>query len=172
MKRPVLLLVCSVLSTAMMAQSITSSVINTAGNTYTQGYYRLDCSVGEMGIIESMYSSNGVATITNGFLQPNSPPQSTTRNFTADEVKIFPNPTYNHFEINFLTTQQGTLSIAIYDALGKNIILRKTVSYGIGSIEHFNLSQFASGTYFIRIDLIPVPGSVSKTGMYKIVKMS
>jgi hypothetical protein len=82
-----------------------------------------------------------------------------------------PNPTYDKVEINFLTIQQGVLHIAIFDANGKNIISRKTVSYGIGSIERFNLTGLASGTYFINIELNPVPGSVKKTGNYKIIKL-
>jgi hypothetical protein len=98
--------------------------------------------------------------------------ENTTQKFSADEIKIFPNPTYNNFEINFLTSQQGVLHIAVYDANGKNILVRKAASYGIGSIERFNLSGFAAGTYFINIELKPVPGSVKKTGAYKIVKFS
>jgi hypothetical protein len=172
MKLPVLLLVFAMLGTLdSKSQSITSSVINASGNTYSQGYYSIDWSIGEMAVVESMNAANGSSTITNGFLQPNLLTEYPARKFTPDEIKILPNPTYDKVEINFLTTQQGVLHIAIFDANGKNIISRKTVSYGIGSIERFNLTGLASGTYFINIELNPVPGSVQKTGNYKIIKL-
>lgn len=173
MKLPVLLPVFIVLSTiTTKAQSLTSSVINTSGNTYTQGYYSIDWSIGEMAVIQSMNADNGSNVITNGFLQPERLLEIPNEKFSPDEVKILPNPTYNNVEINFLTSQQGVLHIAVFDAGGKNHLVRKVPSYGIGSIERFNLSGLAAGTYFFRIELVPVPGSVKKTGTYKIVKVS
>jgi hypothetical protein len=172
MKIPVLLLVLTGLSTMAGAQSISSSVINASGNSFTQGYYSLDWSVGEMSLVESMIASNSSAVITNGFLQPFKPAENTVQQFSSEEIRILPNPTYNKIEINFLTVQQGDVYIQISDALGKIISSRKTVSYGIGSIEKFNLAPFSAGTYFIRIDLDPAPGSVRKTGTYKILKLS
>src|SRR5215211_1218335 len=172
MKMPVLLPALIVLTiTSASAQSITSSVINTSGNSYTEGYYSLDWSVGEMAIIESMNAANGSNVITNGFLQPNGLAAITGRNFDADEIKILPNPTYDNFEINLLTTQQGNINIQVFDGNGKNIFTRRTVSYGVGSIERFSLTRFAAGAYYIKIELYPVLGSVRKTGTYKIVKL-
>ncbi len=173
MKLPVLLLVLTVLSTkGSRSQSLTSSIINTSGNSYTQGYYSIDWSIGEMAVVESMNAANGSNVITNGFLQPEKLLEVTSQKFSPDEIKILPNPTYNNVEINFLTAQQGVLHIAVFNASGKNLLVRKVPSYGIGSIERFNLSGFASGTYFFKIELIPVPGSMKKTGTYKIIKVS
>lgn len=171
MKIPVLLLVFMVVGTHTRSQSITSSIINVTGNTFSQGYYIFDWSVGEMALVESMTSSNSSAIITNGFLQPLTPAENSVQKFSSEEIRILPNPTYNKIEINFLTVQQGDVYIQISDAGGKIVSSRKTVSYGIGSIEKFNLAPFSAGTYFIRIDLDPDPGSVRKTGTYKILKL-
>jgi hypothetical protein len=157
--------------TSATAQSITPAVINTSGNSYTQGYYSFDWSVGEMALVETSKSIDGRMMITNGFLQPGLNLVNLGRNFTPDEVKIFPNPTYGNLEINFSTLQQGSLLIRLYDANGKLVISRRTVSYGMGNIEHLNLSHFASGTYFLKIDLDPSLGSMPKTGSYKLVKL-
>lgn len=173
MRIPVLLLVLSVpVSIITKAQTLTSSVINTSGNTYTKGYYSFDWSVGELALIQTMAGGNDSYFITNGFLQPNKPAERSVPKFSDDEIRILPNPTYNHFEINILTAQQGLLTISLFDANGKNVLSRRTTSYGIGSIEHFDISRFAAGTYFITIELKPVPGSVKKTGNYKIIKLS
>ncbi len=173
MKIPVLLLVLTVLGRFnSKAQSLTSSVINVSANSYTQGYYSIDWSIGEMAIIEPMNASNGNYIITNGFLQPDKPLENVVRNFSPEEIRILPNPTYNNIEINFLTVQQGALYISVYDANGKHMLLHRAISYGVGSIEKLNLSNFASGTYFIQIELKPALGSVKKTGTYKILKLS
>ena len=186
MRMPALFIVLSVLlGRKCDAQTLTSSVVNASGNSYSQGYYSFDWSIGEMAI-ETMCAGNAanfVLTveagqhhaanfITNGFLQPNKLAENAAQQFSADEIKILPNPTYNNIEINFLTNQQGTLYINIFDPNGKNVLGRKAASSGVGSIERFDLSHFAAGAYIILIELKPVAGSVKKTGAYKIVKLS
>ncbi len=172
MKLPVLLFLFTVSGTIVKAQSLASSVINVSGNSYAQGYYSIDWSIGEMAVIETMGIARGSTIVTSGFLQPDKLLEYPSQKFSAEEVKILPNPTYGNIEINFLTAQQGVLHIGVFDANGKSMLMRKAVSYGIGSIERINLSSLAAGTYFIRIELVPVPGSFKKTGTYKIVKLS
>ena len=58
-----------------------------------------------------------------------------------------------------------------HDGGGKMLINSKGVSNGIGSVEKFDLSSFAAGTYFLKIDLHPSLGSVGKSGSYKIVRL-
>ena len=152
-------------------QSITPAVINVTGNSYTKGYYSFDWSVGEMALVETSKSVDGRIIVTNGILQPGLNLVNLGLNFTPDEVKIFPNPTYGKIEINFSTLQQGSLLINLYDANGKLVISKRTISYGMGNIAYFDLSRFASGTYFLKIDLDPSLGSMPKTGSYKLVKL-
>ena len=70
-----------------------------------------------------------------------------------------------------MTKQIGTLKMQVFDANGKLLAVSKAVSNGIGNVEKFNLSSFAAGTYFLKIDLQPSLGSVWKTGSYKIVRL-
>ena len=158
----------------LTAQSITPAVVNSSGNTYAKGYYSLDWSVGELALVSTLQSINGSNIITSGFLQPNDfkSKNSDFNSFSDDEIRILPNPTYNNIEINFFTSHKGVLSIYVYDATGKNLLVHKAVSNGIGSIERINLSLFAAGTYLLKIELNPYSGSVWKTGSYKIVKLS
>jgi hypothetical protein len=157
--------------TSATAQSITPAVINVTGNSYTKGYYSFDWSVGEMALVETAKATDGRIIVTNGILQPGLNLVNLGLNFTPDEVKIFPNPTYGKIEINFSTLQQGSLLINLYDANGRLVISKRTISYGMGNIEYFDLSRFASGTYFLKIDLDPSLGSMPKTGSYKLVKL-
>jgi hypothetical protein len=154
------------------ANSQVASTLNSTGNSFSNGYLNFEWSVGETVLINSMESSGGEAMITNGLLQPKLLLVSgnTKFNFSYDEIRIFPNPTPDKVEINFLTNQQGVMKVDVIDVTGKIMISRKVINYGIGNIEVFDLSSFAPATYFFRIDLIPAYGSVPKKGLYKIIK--
>lgn len=161
------------LNQAVKAQSLSSSVVNAAGNSYSQGYYAIDWSVGELALVNTMSSSNNYIVITNGLLQPGESNDNINsgKHFTSDEIKILPNPTYNRVEVNISTLQQGTLNIMVYDAAGKLLMTTKTISNGLQRSEKLDLSGVASGTYFFYIELTPLPGSIRKTGTFKIVKL-
>lgn len=161
------------LSVTVRSQSISSYVINSAGNTYSKGHYNIDWSVGEITLINSAQSVNGIVILTNGFLQPDLADNGndTRHHFTRDEIKVLPNPTHGKVEINFATQQKGTLSLYVYDANGKILTSDQLFSNGILISKVIDLTSFASATYFLRIELDALPGSVSKTGSYKIVKL-
>jgi len=161
------------LNLAVKAQTATSSVINSAGNSFSQGYYAIDWSVGELALVNTMTSSNTYVVLTNGLLQPGTSNDNINsgKHFTSDEIKILPNPTYNKVEINISTLQQGTLDILVYDAAGKLLMAKKTISNGMQRSEKMDLSGVASGTYLFYIELTPLPGSIRKTGTFKIVKL-
>lgn len=170
MKFPALIALFLVGQTAC-AQSAGSSVINVSGNSFSQGHLVVDWSVGEMALVNTGTSANNQFIITNGLLQPELPVANNSNHFSPDEVKILPNYGRGNIEVHFLTRQMGTLRMQVYDASGKLLLVSKAVSNGIGSVEKFNLTSFAAGTYFLKIDLQPSLGSVGKSGSYKIVRL-
>ena len=161
------------LSVTVRSQSVSSYVINSSGDHYSQGYYNIDWSIGELALVGSMQSNGEVFILTNGFLQPNlSGSNNNTRHqFTNDEITIMPNPTHSKIEVNFSTQQKGTIHLYLYDANGKLLTTDKLLSNGIMISKFIDLTSFASSTYFLRIELDALSGSVSKTGSYKIVKL-
>ena len=160
-----------VVSQITRAQSAGSSVINVAGNSFSQGHLVVDWSVGEMALVNTGTSSNNQFIITNGLLQPELPVANNSHYFAAEEVKIMPNYGDGRIEVQFLTRQMGTLKMQVFDASGKLLLVSKAVSNGIDSTEKFNLTSFAAGTYFLKIDLQPSLGSVGKSGTFKIVRL-
>ena len=159
------------LQLCVKAQSISSSVVNTTGSSYSQGLYSIDWSVGEVALVSSMKSSEGLIVISNGFLQPNVPTGNVVHYFSGDEVKILPNPTFQKVDINIATKQEGVLRIYVYDTRGKLVVNGKSTLSGIPIVEKVDLSPFASGTYFVKLELEPAIGSIRKTGSYKILKL-
>ena len=154
-------------------QSVSSYLINSTGNSYSQGHYNIDWSVGEIAIINTMQPANGMVILTNGFLQPNiaDSGNDTRQRFTKDEIKLLPNLTHGKVEVNFSTHEKGTLYLYVYDANGKILITDQLPSNGILISKIIDLTSFTSGTYFLRIELNALPGSTFKTGSYKIVKL-
>ncbi len=163
-----------VFHTLTIAQSITPQTFNVCGNYVNAGYYQFEWSVGEMSITET-FENSIFGYLTNGVLQPltDNPTFSfIDNNWNRDEIRILPSPTTGLFEVNILTKQQGRLEIQLVDNLGQSI---KTISdyyYGIGRIERFDISRYASANYLLRISLSPNPGYSAKKGGFKILKIN
>jgi hypothetical protein len=167
------LLVITMAGRCGFGQAVTPQVINTTGGTYTHDYYMLDWSVGEMTLVNQMHSSQSNFIITNGFLQPFTQDLNFNNNrfFGADEIFILPNPTRNILEIDFRTSQKGTISLRLFDVLGRILLTNSFYSYGYGQIQKIDLTEVRAGSYILRIELNPEQGSVHKIGSYKIIKL-
>ncbi len=61
-----------------------------------------------------------------------------------NELKIYPNPTKDYFEISGITEE--IKSIEVYDAIGKLVISQK----GITNLNNINVSSLQQGIYYIR----------------------
>jgi len=172
MRTLTLLTALIVINISAKSQSVSSTVVNCAGNSYSQDYYNIDWSIGELALVNSM-QANSYAIITNGFLQPNTTEykNDARRYFTNDEITIMPNPTHGKIEVNFSTAQRGTVYLNVYDVNGKMLASDKLLLAGIMVSKFIDLTTFASATYLLKLELKPAPGSVTKSGAYKIIKL-
>jgi hypothetical protein len=162
----VLLLICQNGS----AQTVASSVLNTAGSSFVINNLSIEWSVGETPCVETMVSSQQTALLTNGFLQPLTMKSNTLPVFQSEEIIILPNPSPDWVDVNILTAQKGKLHFALFDAGGKQVWSTMLSCNGTGQIQRINIRHFAAGAYFLSAQLDPDPGSVAKKGSYKILK--
>jgi hypothetical protein len=155
------------------AQGIAPNVLNMGGGYLNAGYYQYEYSVGEMAAIETMSSPSNI--ITNGVLQPLTDKpfgNNTSTSWSNDEIKIFPVPTRGKVEVDILSKQKGKINMQLVDGAGR-VVKSASFNYvGLGSITTWDLSYLASADYFLRITLDPQPGSVKKSGGYKILKVN
>ena len=165
------LLALLILQLSAKSQLVSSSVFNTSGSSYAGGAYSFDWSVGESAIVEPMKNDAALIVITNGFLQPDLPRTIPVNQFTDEELKILPNPTYNKIELKIATIHQGMLMISLYDARGRMMYSGKKICSGVLGSEKIDLTTFVAGTYFLKVELDPKTGFLPKTGSYKIVKL-
>ena len=161
-------------SLGSFAQSISPATLNATGGTYIFSYYRVEWSFGESMAISTMTDANSNVFVTNGILQPNTHNPATVNNNTAwdrDEIRILPNPTQNVIEIDFFTKQKGKVIMNLFDESGRYVGTRQFDYFGNGSIQRWDLSQFASGMYLLNIQLQPTGTSVAKKGSFKVIKI-
>lgn len=167
------LLVGIFFSLGSFAQSVSPAILNTTGGTYFFTYYRFEWSFGESMAIETMSSLPNII-VTNGVLQPGTHIPATINNdvfWDRDEIRILPNPTQNILEIDFFSKQKGKVVMNLYDGSGRFMGTRQFDYFGTGRIEKWDLSQYASGMYFLNIQLEPTGTSVAKKGSYKVQKI-
>ena len=149
------------------------SVINSSGGSSHQGYYQFEWSVGELALINQMTDVGKTLLVTNGFIQPYilyPGRNNSSRDFDADEIRIFPNPATEYVEINFFTKQKGKITVHFYDASGKRVFTRELTSNGVDLVERIPVTKLPQGIYVLNIVLYPTEGSVSKQSAYKIIK--
>ena len=174
MKKTFTLLIAFVSLLHINSQVVAPSVVNTAGGTFTSGYYQFEWSIGELALVTEMTGSNNTFVITNGFIQSHIQYPSGTDNnaiFSGDEIKVFPNPASSYVEINFFSKQRGRITITFYDGSGKKVYTASDVYYGVGLIKRVPVSQLPNEVYMLHIDLDPYPGYAAKKGVYKIIKI-
>ncbi len=172
---PMVCLLVSILSTSLTieAQSITPFTINIAGYTASKDGYSLTVSTGETISITNFKSPNGVS-LNSGFLQ-NNPPLVTGIDelmamMGADEVSVTPNPTKSTSNLITNFKLPGQFQYQILDVASK-LLFRSQPLNGIGSQQtKIELSTYPAGNYYINV-LFKSKSGVSKTGVYKIVKL-
>ena len=90
--------------------------------------------------------------------------------WSVDEIRIYPNPSRDWVTIDFFSIEMGKVFITVTDASGR--LMNRIVFdyYGTGRREMLNVSRYASGNYFIRIQkgIYPLTNSIQKDGTYSI----
>ncbi len=155
------------------SQTISPFTLNIGGLSGTQNGFSLTISTGETISITNFNSTSGVS-LSSGFLQEN-PPLVTGINeiytpFGINEINITPNPVNTIAHLNSDLSSGGQLQYQIID-LESRIFYRSPSFTTFGSMQNqVNMSNFASGQYYIQVYFKPIAGKI-KTGIYKIIKL-
>lgn len=126
------------------AQSAERQVIGSSGKVVGNGSEGAEFTIGEP--ITNTMNGGGAAYVTNGFHQGN---LSVTKLNELIEVSasIFPNPTQGKIHLQFKEEQKNVSSV-LFSIDGK--ILQSTSING--TTTDFDLSSYAEGTYYIKIN--------------------
>lgn len=159
MKKALLAVVVFAAIHATNAQTLSPTVIATAGN-YSTGSngYSLSSTVGEP-VITTLTQGNTI--LTQGFQQPND-----VVNGLLDIEKeadgafsVYPNPTNAKLWFGYEFNQTGKVEVSLYDIVGQKLDYTLSESYVDGKqIHSFDCSSYAAGNYVLSVKLIPSAG--------------
>lgn len=173
MKTMRFILIGMLLCHAAASQTIAPQTVNATGGSHRKGNLRLDYSVGEMALVNTLSSPTTGEIITNGVIQPIGATvvkNKKTMVFKDGEIRILPNPTRDLLAVGMNMDYEGTATIRLFDVLG-NLLYAKTVKANrYGQIEMINMTKYFKGHYMLKIEFVAA-GYKYKEGLYKIIKV-
>ena len=152
MKRIILVTILSASFAFAEAQTLTPTVISTAGAYTSAGGVSLSYTIGEMAAVETFTAGNTI--LTQGFQQPND-----YVNGLLDIEKgpdgafsVYPVPAQNTLWYGYEFSETGKVEIEFFDMTGKKLEYTYNEGYATGKQVHsFDCSAYASGNYILTV---------------------
>jgi hypothetical protein len=146
--------------------SIERWVIGSMGGNYTSGSWVMDYTLGETMVTTV---SNAGNILTQGFHQPAGLTVSVNEHPASNlQVSIYPNPSTDVLNISISNIQEDKTVLELYDLVGQRLGFKEFNTAGNQTVTcTFEMQQFATGAYFLRI----VAGK-SISEVYKISKIN
>lgn len=162
------------MSTRSAAQADIQQVINSTGGTSINGGVAIDWSIGELALVNEMDAPDNKFRLTNGFLQPFSihGPHKEKSFFEKSDIKVYPNPTKDLVEIDFMTGQKGRISVTIINDAGRTVYKDEMEYNGLGQLYRVHLKNFPAAVYTFYVYLDPLDGQIRKSGAFRVMKIN
>ncbi len=132
------------------AQQVLPMVVSSAGGHYQGSSLSLDWTIGQ--IVTTTTRSEPIV-ITQGFHQPSLSITAIENQLqNIDKVRVYPNPTADHIEVDLKLKRRSNIEIDLVDLNGK-IVATKQIA-GRHMKERFGVTNLPAGMYFlyIRVD--------------------
>lgn len=147
------------------AQMLTPTVISTTGGYSSNGTNSLSYTVGEMTMVETFHANGNY--LTQGFQQPTDTTFVGLLDLTADDFgsfMVYPNPAVDNLWFGFQLSEQGKVSIVMYDELGQKLSDVYHASYDAGKVvQQLDVAKYASGLYFLTMNFVSDKDGKEKT---------
>jgi hypothetical protein len=162
MKKLLLVVVACLFAVTAFSQSISSSVVATAGGYSTAGGLSLSWTLGELAT-ETLTSTNLI--LTQGFQQGYYEITSIDDPLSKlIDLKVFPNPAIDYINILIEDVDVKNVKIELYNLEGKLIYNEQWENSG--SAHQLQLNNFSSSQYILRI----IDEQNGKVNSFKIIK--
>lgn len=139
-----LILCCMCIYGGLFSQSISRTVIGSAGDYFEKRDFNISWTIGE--VMTETFES-GAQIVTQGFHQSLLTVTSVTDNDLDIAVKVFPNPTVAQLNIEFDGTFEP-MFLELVELNGRKLITR--ASSAKSPVNQIDMSGYASGTYFLQ----------------------
>lgn len=148
--KKVVFVCCILANSILMAQSLSSMVVNSAGTSVASvdGKYRLDFSVGEAVIT---YQESGGKNLSQGFIQPIAfnYAKATELNY-LELLNLYPNPTSSILYLDFLEKSSETVQIEVLDC---NSRMLKRLNTDSNATIPIDVSDLPSQLYYLKVQM-------------------
>lgn len=135
-----------------------SHLLDYSNSTFTfNSFYNLECFEGQALQTWESSSENEFSYSNSQHFQPINNNLSKEKSLNSiipnkSELKIFPNPTANTFQVDFFMEEHVEGQIEVFDSNG-HLLIREEERYLVGhNTRRFNLEQYPSGLYLVRIN--------------------
>jgi hypothetical protein len=163
------------LFTGVTAQTIAPQTVNATGGSSRKGNLRLDWSVGEMALVNTLSDPFDGNIITNGVIQPQIAvtKKGNTKHvsFTKSEIRILPNPTQGMLQVSIRMKQEGKTVLRLYDETGRLRYSATVTTDRYEQTERINMGGYMRGNYMLYVEFVSTYGYTAKEAYYKIVKI-
>ena len=129
----------------LCAQSLSPSVIASAGDFFSNSSGSLSFTVAEMSMVQTFTATNNV--LTQGFQQPDSLSNTGIETLFGNlKVSIYPNPASRFVKIVFAETPSKPVTLNIVNAMGEVL---KTINL-VDMTTEIALGEFVPGLYLLQ----------------------
>jgi len=161
-KLSVMLFALFFISGLLQSQTLSPTVVSSAGGYFTSASASLSFTVAEMTMVQTFTTAGNI--LTQGFQQPEdmsvSIPETST---VSGEIMIYPNPTNGNFTLSYVSNENSETTIRLYNLVGQ-VVQSKTVSQikGLNTV-NFDISSFSQGIYMLELTLLNIKGEKKAT---------
>ena len=136
------------------AQSLTPTVVASAGRHAEAGGYMLSYTVGEETAIKTVNAENRI--LTQGFHQPEDGVTGVTElSLPQMDVKLYPNPSTENVNVwvkCLANTGCANMRVTLHDLLGREIKVATQIKTQGNEMHHaFDVRTLAASVYFVRL---------------------
>jgi hypothetical protein len=151
---------CWCCSSILQAQSLSPTVVSTAGGYASAGSVKLSYTIGEMSAVSTL--KKGAYILTQGFEQADIDQTNALlaqEKDAQDALVVYPNPATNFFYIGYTTPEMGLIKISLYDDKGALVAdLNQSKVDGTNHVDKIDCTALAAGTYHITVEYLSAAG--------------
>jgi hypothetical protein len=142
-------------------QSLSPTVIASAGGYNSVSGTSLSYTVGELAAIQTVKDSSGRYILTQGFQQPNDIVNGLLDiEKSADgSFSVYPIPAQTTVWYGYEFTETGKIQVSMFDIIGQKMNYNLEETYDSGKLIHsFDCSNYPSGNYILSVKFITSSG--------------
>ena len=130
-------------------QSLSPTVIATAGDYFDNGNVSISFTVGEVAVTTL---EAGDVILTQGFQQPFELDVTAVNDQEISwSVKTYPNPVKDQLHIKFTLEKTDDFTVVVMDLTGKKVLIKKYNQVNTGEVKDLSFENYAPGIYLISV---------------------